>query len=79
MALAKIKTVKRVEVFEDNAIQVCIATRFMEDNKQVSESLHNYVIAPGDDFSNEDVKTQAICAAVHTADVIATYQAAQSE
>lgn len=78
MTLAKIKTVKLVEVFEDNAIQVCVATRFMEDDKQASESLHHYVIVPGDDFSNEDVKTQAICAAVHTADVIAAYQAARS-
>lgn len=78
MTLAKIKNVKLVEVFEDNAIQVCIATRFMEDDKQASESLHHYVIAPGDDFSKEDSKVKAVCAAVHTVDVIAAYQAAQS-
>ena len=51
MTLAKIETVKFVEVFEDNAIQVCIATRIIEDSKQISESLRQYVIAPGDDCS----------------------------
>ena len=78
MTLSKIETVKSVEVFEDNAIQVCIATRIIEDNKQISESLRKYVIAPSDDYSKEDEKVKAICAAVHTAEVVATYQAVQS-
>jgi hypothetical protein len=78
MSLAKIETVKFVEVFEDNAIQVCIATRIIEDNKQISESLRQYVIAPGDDYSEENAKVKAICATVHTTEVVETYQAAQS-
>jgi hypothetical protein len=49
----------------------------MEDGKQISSAFQRHVVIPGDDYSAEDAKVQAICAAVHTADVIAAYQAAQ--
>lgn len=49
----------------------------MEDGKQISGNFHRHVVAPGNDYSAEDAKVQAICAAVHTADVVAAYQAAQ--
>ena len=41
-------------------------------------TFHRHVVAPGDDYSNEDARVKAICAATHTADVIAAYQAAQA-
>jgi len=44
---------------------------------EISSVFHRHVIYPGDDYSAEDAKVQAICAAVHTAEVIAAYQAAQ--
>jgi len=31
---------------------------------------------PGADYSGEDARVQAICAATHTAEVVAAYQAA---
>jgi hypothetical protein len=49
----------------------------MEDGKEISNKFQRHIVAPGDDYSAEDAKIQAICAAVHTAEVIATYQAAQ--
>lgn len=45
---------------------------------QVSASYHRHVVAPGDDYSAEDGRVQAICAATHTADVVAAYKAAAS-
>ena len=78
MTLEKIEIVDSVEVVENNCIQVRTCTRIMEDGKQLSSALHRHVIAPGDDYSAEDAKVQAICAAVHTADVVAAYQAAQA-
>jgi hypothetical protein len=49
----------------------------MEDGKQISGTFHRHVVAPGDDYSAEDARVQAICAATHTADVIAAYNAAK--
>ena len=77
MALEKIEVIDRIEVVENGAIQVRTCTRIMENGAQISGTFHRHVVAPGNDYSAEDAKVQAICAAVHTAEVIATYQAAQ--
>ncbi len=77
MALEKIQTVDRIEVVENGCVQVRTATRIMEDGKQISVNFHRHVVAPGDGYSNEDARVQAICAATHTSDVIAAYKASQ--
>ncbi len=77
MALKKIISVDLIEVIENGCVQVRTKTAIMEDGKQISGTFHRHVVVPGADVSGEDVKVQAICAAVHTPDVIATYQAAQ--
>jgi hypothetical protein len=76
--LEKIEIVDRIEVVENGSLQVRTATRIMEDGKQISGSFRRHVVAPGDDYSTEDARVQAICAATHTAGVIAAYQAAQA-
>jgi hypothetical protein len=78
MALEKIEIVDRIEVVESGAVQVRTKTVIMEDGKQISGNFHRHVVAPGDDYSAEDDRVQAICAATHTADVIAAYKAAQA-
>ena len=74
--LEKIQIVDRIEVVESGVVQVRICTRIMGDGKQISGNFHRHVVAPGDDYSAEDARVQAICAAVHTAGVIAAYEAA---
>ena len=76
MALEKVQIVDRVEVLENGCVQVRTKTAIMEDGKQISGNFHRHVVAPGDDYSGEDARVQAICAATHTADVIAVYKAA---
>ena len=76
MALEKVQVVDRIEVTEVGVVQVRTATRIMEDGNQISGTFHRHVVAPGDDYSSEDARVQAICAATHTADVIAAYKAA---
>jgi hypothetical protein len=76
--LEKIEIVDRIEVIENGSVQVRTKTAIMEDGKQISGSFHRHVVAPGDDFSGEDARVQAICAATHTASVIAAYQADQA-
>lgn len=77
MALEKVTLVDLVEVVANGCVQVRTQTAIMEDGKQISGQFHRHVVAPGADYSQEDAKVQAICAAVHTAEVIAAYVAAQ--
>lgn len=76
MSITKIVSVDRIEVLEDGSVQVRTKTAIMENGKQISSTFHRHVVVPGDDYSNEDARVQAICAAAHTADVIAAYKAA---
>jgi hypothetical protein len=77
MALEKIEIVDRIEVLENGSVQVRTKTAIMEDGVQISGNFHRHVVSPGDDYSGQDARVQAICAATHTADVIAAYNAAK--
>ena len=76
--LEKVTVVDRIEVVESGVVQVRTKTAIMEDGNQISGTFHRHVVAPGDDYSAEDARVQAICAATHTAEAIAAYQAAQA-
>jgi len=76
--LEKVVSVDLIEVVENGAVQVRTKTAIMEDGKQISGAFHRHVVAPGDDYSKEDVRVKAICAATHTAAVVAAYKAAQA-
>ena len=75
--LEKQIVVDLIETIENGCVQVRTCTRIMENGKQISGTFHRHIVAPGDDYSAEDAKVQSICAVVHTAEVIAAYQAAQ--
>ena len=79
MALEKQTVVDKIEVVENGCVQVRTATRIVEDGNVISTSYHRHVVAPGQHYSQEDARVQAICAATHTAEVIAAYQAAQTQ
>jgi len=71
--LEKIKIVDLIEVLENGSVQVRTKTAILENGKQISGTFHRHVVAPGDGYSAEDARVQAICAAVHTDEVIAAY------
>lgn len=73
--LTKNTVVDLCEVVENGTIQVRTATRIVEDGKVLSQSFHRHCVTPGQDYSQEDAKVQALCAAVHTPECIAAYQA----
>ena len=77
MALEKTISVDLIEVVENGSIQVRTKTAIKEDGVEISSKFHRHVVVPGADYSAEDAKVQAICAAIHTPAVIAAYQAAQ--
>ena len=75
--LEKNISVDLIEVIENGCIQVRTKTAIKEDGVEIRSKFHRHVVAPGDDYSAEDARVKAICAATHTADVVAAYQAAQ--
>jgi hypothetical protein len=79
MALEKFEIVDRIEVLENGCVQVRTKTVIKENGVQISGSFHRHVVAPGNDYAGECDKVKAICAATHTADVVAAYKAKLAE
>lgn len=77
MALEKVISVDLIEIVENGSLQVRTKTAIKEDAVEISSKFHRHVVAPGDDYSAEDARVKAICAILHTPEVIAAYQAAQ--
>ena len=76
MALEKKVTQDKVEIVgEFKAVQVRTCTKVLEDGVELSSGYHRHVVVAGQDYSNESPEVQAICAAVHTPEVVAAYQA----
>ena len=78
MTLEKHVSVDLIEVLETGCVQVRTRTVILEDGQQISGTYHRHVVAPGDDYSGENPRVQAICAAAHTPEVIAAHKAAQA-
>jgi len=80
MALEKVVEVDKVElVGRFHHAQIRTATIIMDDGEEISRSFHRKVISPGDDYSQEEQFVQDVCAAAHTPEVVAAYQAHLAE
>jgi len=78
--LEKVITQDKIEIVgEHRAIQVRTCTKVVEDGVELSSGYHRHVITAGQDYSNESAEVQAICAAVHTPEVIAAFAASQEK
>lgn len=79
MSLKKKVVVDKIEIVANGLVQVRTVAQVFEGGVLLSSSLHRHVVAPGDDYSGEDARVQAICAAMHTPEVIAAYRASLAE
>ena len=76
MTITKEVTQDKIEVVGDyKHVQVRTCTKVLEDGVELSSGFHRHVVSAGDDYSTESAEVQAICAAVHTPEVIAAYEA----
>jgi len=75
--LEKQTTIDRIEIMQDQTVAVRYLVTITEDGLFLAEQVKGNYIKPGDDYSAEDAKVQAICSTVHTAEVVAAYKAAQ--
>jgi len=80
MAITKETIEDKIEIVGDyKAIQVRTATVIKEDGVELSSGYSRHVVMPDADLSAESAEVQAICGVVHTAEVVAAYQASQEE
>ena len=74
--LEKVISQDKIEIVgEFKAVQVRTKTAVMEDGVELSSGYHRHVVMPDADLSAESAEVQAICGVVHTAEVVAAYQA----
>jgi hypothetical protein len=71
-------TIDLIEIMQNDVIRIRVKTSVLSNNVQIAESFEHRVIVPGANYSAENAKVQAICAATHTTDVVAAYEAAQA-
>jgi hypothetical protein len=80
MALEKVISEDKIEIVGiHKAVQVRTCTKVLEDSVELSSGFHRHVVTAGQDYSNESAEVQAICAVVHTAEVVAAYEALLAE
>ena len=76
MAITKEIIEDKIEIVgEFKAVQVRTATVIKEDGVELNRSFHRHVVNCLDDISGESSEVQAICNAVWTDELKATYQA----
>jgi len=76
MAITKEIIEDKIEVVGDyKSIQVRTATVIKEDGVELNRSFHRHVLNCLDDISEQSAEVQAICNAVWTDELKATYQA----
>ena len=79
MSITKTTVVDQITVTENGTILYREATRIMEDGKELSKTYHRSSLTPGQDLTGVPANVVAHCNTAWTADVVAAYQAAQTE
>jgi hypothetical protein len=83
MAITKETQIAKIEVVgEYKAVQIATDTVIKEDGVELSRSRHRHVKHPHENITGEDAEVQAVCNAVWTDEVKAsweTFKASQSE
>lgn len=78
MSLTKTTIVDQITVTENGTVFYREATRIMEDDNQISQTYHRTSLTPAQDLTGVPANVVAICNTVWTAEVIAAYQASQT-
>ena len=79
MSLTEKTIIDKIEVLENNSIQVRTANVIEKDGVEISRTFHRHVVNPSNDISGEDVKVQAVANAVWTDEIIAAYLESQNQ
>ena len=74
MSLSKNILIDKIEIIENEILQIRERTDIVEDGQVLSSSYHRWVLNPGDDLADQDPRIQAIAQALWTEEVINTYR-----
>ena len=75
MAIIKEEIISKIEVVGDyKAVQIATDTVIKENGVELSRSRHRKVVHPDQDISSEDAEVQAVCNAVWTDEVKASWE-----
>jgi hypothetical protein len=74
MTLLEKSIIDKIEVTENNSIQIRKANIIEKDGIEITRNFHRHVITPIDDISNEDEKVKLIANAIWTPEVIEAYK-----
>jgi DNA-binding transcriptional LysR family regulator len=78
MAITKQTVVDQITVTENGIVLYREATRIMEDGNELTKTYHRTTLMPGQDLTGQPANVVAICNTAWTPEVVAAYQAAQS-
>ena len=78
MSLTKQAVIDQITVTENGIVLYREATRIMEDGKQLSQTYHRSSLTPGQDLTGVPANVVAHCNTAWTAEVVAAYEAAQT-
>jgi len=73
--LTKESTVSLISIAPSGAIEVQRQIIVKDGDTEVARAGDRTMIYPGDDYSSEDARVQAVCHAIHTPEIVSTYQA----
>jgi hypothetical protein len=79
MDLTEKTIIDKIEILENNFIQVRTANIIEKDGVEISRTFHRHVVNPSNDISGEDAKVQAVANAVWTEEIIAAYLQSQNQ
>ena len=79
MSLTKTTTVDQITVTENGTVLYREATSFMENGVAITKTFHRSSLTPGQDLTGVPANVVAHCNTAWTAEVVAAYQAAQTE
>jgi hypothetical protein len=78
MAITKQTNIDQITVTENGIVLYREATRVVEDGNEIAKTYHRTSLTPGQDVTGQPANVVAICNAAWTSEVVAAYQAAQS-
>lgn len=79
MDLTEKTIIDKIEILENNFIQVRTANVIEKDGTEISRTFHRHVVNPSNDISGEDAKVQAVANAIWTEEIIAAYLESQNQ
>lgn len=79
MSLTKTTNIDQITVTENGIILYREATSFLENGVAITKTFHRSSLTPGQDLTGVPANVVAHCNTAWTADVVAAYQAAQTE